>query len=67
VNVVRLAGIRAVIGAAFALLGAGIAIQLLLRPEPFNQKLMGLAFAFVLIALGALRVRGYLKLRRAAP
>jgi hypothetical protein len=40
---------------------------LLLRPEPFNQKLMGLAFAFVLIALGALRVRGYLKLRRAAP
>jgi len=67
VNVVRLAGIRAVIGAAFGLLGAGIAVQLFLRPEPFNQKVMGLAFAFVLIALGVLRVRGYLKLRRAAP
>jgi len=58
---------RAIIGAAFALLGFGIAVQLLLRPEPLKQKLLGLAFAFVLIALGVVRVRGYLLLRNSVP
>ncbi len=58
------ARIRAIIGAAFALLGAGIAVQLLLRPEPLQQKLLGLGFALVLIALGVVRVRGYLALRK---
>ena len=61
------ARIRAIIGAAFALLGAGIAVQLLLRPEPLKQKLLGLGFALVLIALGVVRVRGYLALRRSGP
>ncbi len=59
-----IARIRALLGTAFALLGAGIAVSLLLRPEPFNQKIMGLCFALVLIALGAVRVRTYLSLRK---
>jgi hypothetical protein len=61
------ARIRAIIGAAFGVLGAGIAVQLLLRPEPIRQKLLGLAFAVVLIGLGAVRVRGYWLMRRSAP
>jgi hypothetical protein len=67
VKVIAVARIRAIIGTAFALLGVGIAVQLLLRPEPFKQKLLGLGFAIVLIALGVVRVRGYLALKRAAP
>jgi high-affinity Fe2+/Pb2+ permease len=64
VKTLAVARIRAIIGAAFALLGAGIAVQLLLRPEPLQQKLLGLGFALVLIALGVVRVRGYLALRK---
>jgi hypothetical protein len=60
------ARIRAIIGTAFAVLGAGIAVQLLLRPEPLRQKLLGLAFALVLIGLGVVRVRGYWLMRRSA-
>ena len=66
-NTLNLARIRAMIGSAFALLGIVIAVQLLLKPEPFNQKIMGLGFALVLIALGVVRVRGYLLLRKAQP
>ncbi len=61
------ARIRAIIGTAFALLGAGIAVRLLLVPEPFDKKILGLGFALVLIALGAVRVRGYLLMRKVAP
>jgi uncharacterized membrane protein len=61
------ARIRAIIGAAFAVLGAGIAVQLLLRPEPLRQKVLGLAFSVVLIGLGVVRVRGYWLMRRSAP
>jgi hypothetical protein len=57
---------RAAFGAAFALLGVGIAITLLLRGEPFNQKILGLGFAGVLVLLGVVRVRTYLALRRDA-
>jgi hypothetical protein len=67
VKVVAVARIRAIIGAAFAVLGAAIAVRLLLTPEPFQQKILGLGFALVLIALGVVRVRGYLALRRVAP
>jgi hypothetical protein len=63
-RVLQVAKIRAGLGILFALLGAGIGIQLLFRPEPVNQKLMGLAFAVVLIALGTVRVRMYLKIKR---
>ncbi len=66
-KVVAVARIRAIIGAAFAVLGAAIAVRLLLNPEPFGQKILGLGFALVLIALGVVRVRGYLALRRTAP
>lgn len=62
-KVLQVAKIRAGLGILFALLGAGIGIEILFRPEPVNQKLMGLAFAVVLIALGAVRVRMYLKLK----
>jgi hypothetical protein len=61
------ARIRAIIGAAFAVLGAGIAVQLLLRPEPIRQKVLGLAFALVLVGLGAVRIRGYWLMRKSAP
>jgi hypothetical protein len=58
-----IARIRAILGLVFALFGAGIAVQLWLRPEPMNQKMLGLAFAAVLIGLGAVRVRVYLKIK----
>jgi hypothetical protein len=67
VNSLAVARIRAMIGAAFAVLGAGIAVQLLLRPEPLNAKLLGLGFSFVLIALGVVRVRTYLSMRSGSP
>jgi hypothetical protein len=63
VRVLQVAKIRAGLGILFALLGAGIGIEILFRPEPVNQKLMGLAFAVVLIALGTVRVRMYLKIK----
>ncbi len=64
---IHLALVRALIGSAFAVLGIGIAIQLLLRPEPLAQKYMGLGFSLVLIALGVVRVRGYLLMRKTQP
>ena len=59
----RVAKIRAVLGMAFALLGLAIGVQLLLRPGTLNAKLLGLAFAVVLIGLGLVRVRMYLKVK----
>jgi hypothetical protein len=35
----------------------------LLRPGAFNAKLIGLAFAAVLVGLGVVRVRMYLKIK----
>jgi len=63
VNYVRMAKIRAVIGIVFALLGIGIGVQVLLRPEAFSAKLWGLLFSALLVGLGAVRVRMYLKLK----
>jgi hypothetical protein len=60
----RIVRLRAVIGAIFALLGVGIAVEILLRP---GDKRMGLAFAVVLIALGVVRVRTYLKMKNGLP
>jgi hypothetical protein len=59
----RLAQIRAALGVLFMLLGLGIGVEILLRPEPVSQKLMGVAFTVVLIGLGVVRVRMYLKLK----
>ena len=59
----RVAKIRALLGIIFALLGVAVAVQLLLRPGAINQKTLGLAFAAVLIALGVVRVRVYLKIK----
>jgi hypothetical protein len=59
----RVAKIRALLGIIFALLGVAVAVQLLLRPGAMNQKTLGLAFAAVLIALGVVRVRVYLKIK----
>jgi hypothetical protein len=56
----RLAKIRAALGVVFVLLGIGIGVNTLVRPGP---KLLGLAFAVVLAALGVVRVRTYLKLK----
>jgi uncharacterized membrane protein len=66
VNALRLATIRAVLGGVFMLFGIAIGVEILLRPEPFKQKPIGLAFAVVLIALGFVRVRAYLKLKSEA-
>ncbi len=60
----RVAKIRALLGTVFALLGIAVGVQLLLKPGPFNAKLIGLAFAAVLVALGVVRVRMYLKIKR---
>ena len=59
----RVARIRAILGRIFALLGVGTGVQLLLRPGGMNQKLLGLAFAVLLIGLGFVRVRMYLKIK----
>ena len=59
--------VRALLGAAFAVVGSIIGIELLAKPVPFNEKLLGLAFAGVLVALGIVRVRTYLSLRRSRP
>lgn len=56
--------VRAVIGAAFAVVGLVIGGELLAKPAPFNQKLLGLAFAAVMVALGVVRVRTYWMMRR---
>ncbi len=61
------ARLRAIIGVAFVLLGTGIAVRLLLVPDPFGRKILGLGLSLALIALGVVRVRGYLALRRVAP
>jgi hypothetical protein len=62
----RVARIRAILGVIFALLGVGVGVQLLLRPVAMNQKMLGLAFAGVLIGLGIVRVRMYLKIKDTA-
>jgi hypothetical protein len=59
----RVAKIRAFLGIVFALLGLAVGTQLLLRPGAMNQKMLGLAFAAVLIGLGVVRVRMYLKVK----
>jgi hypothetical protein len=59
----RVAKIRAILGIVFALLGAGIAVNLLLHPGQMKEKWLGLAFAVVLIGLGVVRVRMYLKVK----
>jgi hypothetical protein len=48
-------------------LGIVIGGQLLLRPGPFNEKMLGLAFAVVLVGLGAVRVRLYFKIKSEQP
>jgi hypothetical protein len=58
-----IARIRAILGAIFALLGAGIGVELLARPGTLNAKMLGLAFSVVLIGLGVVRVRMYLKIK----
>jgi hypothetical protein len=60
----RVARIRAILGGLFGLLGVAIAVQILLREGPFNQKLMGLGFAVVLIGLGVVRIRLYFVVAR---
>jgi hypothetical protein len=64
---VGIARIRAILGGIFALLGAGIGIELLLRPGTLNAKMLGLAFSAVLIGLGVVRIRMYLKIKSEQP
>jgi hypothetical protein len=60
-----IARIRAILGIVFIVLGLGIVVGILVRPGP---KTLGLAFAVVLMGLGAVRVRTYLKMKsEAAP
>ena len=66
-NPTRFALARALLGAAFALLGLLIALQLAFRIAPLNQKIFGFAFAAVLIGLGAVRIRQYLSVRKRLP
>jgi hypothetical protein len=63
VTTLRVARIRALLGIIFALLGCAVGVQLLLKPGPLSAKLLGLAFAAVLVVLGVVRVRMYLKIK----
>lgn len=56
----QVAKIRALLGILFGGLGVAVGVRTLLTPGP---KLMGLAFAAVLVALGFVRVRMYLKVK----
>ena len=47
-----------------AVIGLVIGAELLAKPAPLNQKLLGLAFSAVMVALGVVRVRTYLALRK---
>jgi len=60
VKTLHVAKIRALLGILFGVLGVAIGVRTLLTPGP---KLMGLAFAAVLVALGFVRVRMYLKIK----
>jgi hypothetical protein len=64
VRPLQLVRLRAILGGVFGGLGIYLAAELLVKPAPFNQKLMGLAFAIVLIGLGAVRIRAYVIARR---
>lgn len=59
----RVAKIRAILGLVFAVLGVTVAVNLLLHPGPMKEKWLGLAFSVVLIGLGLVRVRMYLKVK----
>lgn len=59
----RVALVRALLGAAFALLGVSIAAQLAVRAAPLNEKLFGFIFAAALVGLGVVRIRQYLAVR----
>jgi len=58
--------VRAAIGIAFAVVGIVIMGELLVKPVPLNEKLLGIAFSAVLVALGVVRVRTYIAARRSA-
>jgi hypothetical protein len=56
--------VRAVIGAGFAVIGLVIGAELIAKPAPLNQKMLGLAFSAVMVALGVVRVRTYWLMRK---
>jgi hypothetical protein len=57
---------RAVFGLGFLLLGLVMLWRVLLTAAPAQNKLVGLAFGLVMIALGVVRVRDYARARRGA-
>jgi hypothetical protein len=59
-----MAGFKLVSGTLFGVLGVIMFVRVLLIPAPFGQKLIGLAFPVVAVALGAYRLRQYALLRR---
>ncbi|GAC1417649.1 MAG: hypothetical protein NVSMB64_27490 [Candidatus Velthaea sp.] len=54
---------RAISGAVFGVLGVIIAVQIVVRPAPWNTKLFGFAFVAVALALTIVRTRDYLRAR----
>ncbi|GAC1537825.1 MAG: hypothetical protein NVS2B17_10970 [Candidatus Velthaea sp.] len=54
---------RAISGGVFGILGIVIAVQIALRPAPWNTKLFGFAFVAVALALCIVRTRDYLRAR----
>jgi len=59
-----LAGFKLVSGTLFGILGIIMFVRVLLIAAPIGQKLIGLAFPVVAVALGAYRLRQYVLLRR---
>lgn len=59
---------RAIFGLVFGALGVVIGYEILVRPSPWNSKLVGLAFVAALIGLALVRARDYVRAReRNAP
>jgi hypothetical protein len=55
---------RAVFGLGFLLLGLVMLWRVALAGAPAQNKLIGLAFALVMIGLGVVRIRDYARARR---
>ncbi len=57
---------RAVFGLGFLLLGLVMMWRVALASAPAQNKVIGLVFALVMIGLGVVRVRDYVRARRGA-
>lgn len=58
---------RALFGLGFVVLGIVTAVRIGMVDAPASNKVLGVMFAIVLVALGGVRVWQYLRIRREPP